>query len=348
MSGIEDFAPPELTAPLANVLDALQAAGEISRLRILALVAETELTVSEIVLILGQSQPRVSRHLRLLVEAGMVERHREGAWAFFHIAQDGAEAAIARNIVRRIQPGDPLIRADRQRLEEVRRARASRAADYFAAQAEDWNRLRSLHVPEEQVEQAILDIVGDAAIQSLLDLGTGTGRMLELLAPLAVRAVGVDQSPAMLNVARTGIERAGIERAGLRNVQLRQGDLYALPVDANSFDLVVIHMVLHYLDDPARALREAARCLRPGGRLIVVDFAPHHQEFLREEHQHRRLGFDNKEIAAIFRDIGIELREQASLEPAQNDAGKLTVSIWVGRDPRIVGDVIHNIGGAVA
>lgn len=343
MSSFDDLRPRSLRAPLANVLDALQAAGEITRLRILALVAETELTVSELVTILGQSQPRVSRHLRLLVEAGMIERHREGAWAFFHIAQPGPEAAIARNIVQRIDPADPLTTADRQRLDEVRRTRASRAADYFAAHAEDWNRLRSMHVPEGEVERKILSIVGDSAIQALLDLGTGTGRMLELLAPEAVRAIGIDQSPAMLNIAR-----ANIERSGLRNVQLRQGDLYALPVEANAFDLIMLHMVLHYLDDPARALREAARCLRPGGRLVVVDFAPHAQEFLRTDHQHRRLGFEAGEITAMFREIGLEVAGLENLVPSSMDGGKLTVSIWVGRDPRIVSDLIGNAGGALA
>lgn len=335
MSHIDDLKPEVLRAPLANVLDALQAAGEITRLRILALVAETELTVSELVSILGQSQPRVSRHLRLLVEAGMVERHREGAWAFFNIAQTGPEAAIARNIVHRIDAADPLVAADRQRLEAVRRARAARAADYFAAQAEDWNRIRSMHVPERQVEKAILGIVGETPVQSLLDLGAGTGRMLELLAPLATRALGIDQSPAMLNIAR-----ANIERAGLRNVQLRQGDLYALPVEADGFDLIIIHMVLHYLDDPVRALREAARCLRPGGRLIVVDFAPHDQEFLRENHEHRRLGFEAREITSAFRECALEPREQLDLKPVNEQQGELTVSIWVGRDPRIRSDVI--------
>ncbi len=343
MSSFDELRPKNLRAPLANVLDALQAAGEITRLRILALVAETELTVSELVTILGQSQPRVSRHLRLLVEAGMIERHREGAWAFFHIAQSGPEAAIARNIVQRIDSGDPLTTADRQRLEEVRRARATRATDYFAAHAEDWNHLRSLHVPEADVERKIVSIIGDGAVQSLLDLGTGTGRMLELLAPLATRATGIDQSPAMLNIAR-----ANLDRSGLRNVQLRQGDLYALPVDANAFDLIVLHMVLHYLDDPARALREASRCLRPGGRLIVVDFAPHQQEFLRQDHQHRRLGFEAGEVNSIFREIGLEVIGHEDLVPAKTDGDKLTVSIWIGRDPRIVTDVIGNAGGTFA
>lgn len=335
MSIFHPHDPARPAAPLANVLDALQAAGEITRLRLLVLLAEAELTVSELTIILGQSQPRISRHLRLLVEAGMIERHREGAWAFFHLGQSGPEVQMARNIVQRIDPNDPLIASDRIRLEEVRAGRADRAARYFAAQAADWDRIRSLHVPEEQVEGAIAEIVGNGPFQNVLDLGTGTGRMLELLAPHSVRAVGVDFSPAMLNLAR-----AVIERAGLRNVQLRQGDLYALPVEADAYDLVVLHQVLHYLDDPARALREAARALRPGGRLLVVDFAPHAQEFLREEHEHRRLGFAAEEIAAMLREAGLEIESHRNLAPANREGGKLTVSIWVAHDPRIRSDVI--------
>ncbi len=335
--------PARPVAPLANVLDALQAAGEITRLRLLALLAEAELTVSELVIILGQSQPRISRHLKLLVEAGMVERHREGAWAFFHLAQSGPEVQMARNIVQRMDPHDPLIASDRIRLEEVRAGRADRAARYFAAQAADWDQVRSLHVPEAQVETAIHDIVGKAPIQSVLDLGTGTGRMLEILAPLATRAVGVDFSPAMLNVAR-----AVIERSGLRNVQLRQGDLYALPVEADSYSLVVLHQVLHYLDDPARALREAARALRPGGRLLVIDFAPHSHEFLREQHEHRRLGFAADEIATMLRDADLEVESHRNLSPASREGDKLTVSIWVAHDRRVITDVIPRSSSELA
>ncbi len=335
--------PARPVTALANVLDALQAAGEITRLRLLALLAEAELTVSELVLILGQSQPRISRHLRLLVEAGMVERHREGAWAFFHLAQSGPEVQMARNIVQRMDPNDPLIASDRIRLEEVRSGRADRAARYFAAQAADWDQLRSLHVPEEQVETAIREIVGDGPIPSVLDLGTGTGRMLEILAPISSRAIGVDFSPAMLNVAR-----AVIERSGHRNVQLRQGDLYALPVEADAYNLVILHQVLHYLGDPARALREAARTLRPGGRLLVVDFAPHAHEFLREQHEHRRLGFAAEEIATMLREAGLDIESHRNLLPASPDGDKLTVSIWVAKDRRIITDVMPRTSSELA
>ena len=326
-----------------TVLTALAAAGEATRLRLLALLSEAELTVSELVSILGQSQPRVSRHLKLLVEAGLVERHREGAWAFFLAAHAGPAAVLGRDIIARIAEHDPILRADKARLTGVRQARAAQAARYFAAQAANWDEVRAMHVAEERVETAIRDTVGATPVRALLDLGTGTGRMLELLAPRAARAVGVDQSPQMLSVAR-----ARMERAGLRNVQLRQGDLYALPIEPDAYDLVIIHQVLHYLDDPARAVREAARALRAGGRLVVVDFAPHGEETLREVHAHRRLGFAQAEIAGFMNEAGLDVLAGRDLAADSAKGDKLTVSLWVGRDARIVGDAVLDARREVA
>jgi demethylmenaquinone methyltransferase/2-methoxy-6-polyprenyl-1,4-benzoquinol methylase/ArsR family transcriptional regulator len=317
------------------LLGALGAAGEETRLRLLALLSEAELTVTELVTILGQSQPRISRHLKLLVESGLVVRHREGSWAFFLAAPGGAAGDIARAVAQWLDPQDPVLLSDRARLIEVRRTRDVQAARYFAAQAPNWDRIRALHVPEERVETALREVVGSAPLHGLLDLGTGTGRMLELLAPLADRAVGIDQSPAMLAVAR-----ARLERAGLRNVQLRQGDIYAVPVERNGYDLVVLHQVLHYLDDPGRALREAARVLRPGGRLLLVDFAPHTEEALREHHAHRRLGFGSDEIATYLEDASLDLADRRDLPPLPGDGGKLTVSLWLARDRRIQADPV--------
>ncbi|MBK9082542.1 MAG: metalloregulator ArsR/SmtB family transcription factor [Rhizobiales bacterium] len=324
---------PVRVAPLADLLAALEAAGEETRLRLLALLAEAELTVSELVAILGQSQPRVSRHLKLLVEAGLVDRHREGAWAFFRLAERTPLAAVARAALDALDPADQTIVADRARLAETRAARAEQAARYFAAHAGDWASLRRMHAPDERVEAALADVVGAGPFHAALDLGTGSGRMLELFAPQAGRAVGVDQSPAMLAVAR-----AALERAGLRHAQLRQGDLYALPVEREGYDLVILHQVLHYLDDPARALREAARALRPGGRLVVVDFAPHDHEALRTQHAHRRLGFADAEIAGAMAEAGLEPAPRRDVAPDKGEHAKLTVSIWLGRDRRIVAD----------
>jgi ubiquinone/menaquinone biosynthesis C-methylase UbiE len=284
------------------------------------------------VAILGQSQPRVSRHLKLLVDAGLAERQREGAWAFFRLAEPGG--ALARDLIARVSPDDPTLQSDRARLEVTREARRRQAAAYFAERAADWDHIRALHAPEARVEAAILDLVGDARIHSILDLGTGTGRMLELIAPLAARAVGVDQSPAMLALAR-----ARLAQSGLRNALLRQGDIYAPPVERDAFDLVIIHQVLHFLDDPARALREAARALRPGGRLIVVDFTAHDHEFLRENFAHRRLGFAPDEIAGFLADAGLRPRQTREIAPARGETGKLTVAIWLADDPRVITDL---------
>ncbi|MCI4680557.1 metalloregulator ArsR/SmtB family transcription factor [Rhodoblastus acidophilus] len=322
----------ETSAPLHDALAWLAALGEESRLRLYALLAEGELAVSELVTILGQSQPRVSRHLKLLLEAGLVERRREGAWAFFHAPEKGAAAALGRAVLARLDAGDSVLAADRGRLAEARAARAERAQKYFAEHAPVWDETRRLHAPEAEVEAAILSAALDKAppVKRLLDIGCGAGRMLELLAPRAEGAVGVDLSAAMLGVAR-----ARVEQAGLRNIQLRQGDIYALPVERGSVDLAVVHQVLHYLDNPARALREAALTLAPGGRLIVVDFAPHHCEMLREKHEHRRLGFAAEEVDDYLRQAGLEPclhRDLAPGDAAGDD--KLTVSLWLARDPR--------------
>ncbi len=324
-------------AALPQALASLAAIGEETRLRVYALLAEAELAVNELVAILGQSQPRVSRHLRLLLEAGLVERRREGAWAFFRAAEARSPAAaLARGVLARLDAADAVLAGDRARLSEVRAARVAQAQKYFAEHAPIWNETRRLHAPEAEVEAAILAAAGEGRspkalpVRRLLDVGCGAGRMLELLAPEAEHAIGVDLSAAMLGVAR-----AQMERAGLRHVQLRQGDIFALPVERDSVDLAIVHQVLHYLDDPARALREAARALAPGGRLIVVDFAPHRCEILREKHEHRRLGFSAEEIAEYLREAGLDLMLHRDLAPGGDETEeKLTVSLWLARDMR--------------
>ncbi|MEP9376945.1 metalloregulator ArsR/SmtB family transcription factor [Aquabacter sp. CN5-332] len=316
--------------PYAALLDGLKAAGEDTRLRLLAILDQAELTVSELTDILGQSQPRISRHLKLLAEAGLVERHREASWVFYRCAGEGPGGAVARALLGLLDAGDPLIRRDRERLSEVRSAREAQAQAYFASHAERWDAIRSLHVPEALVEQQVRDALGDAPIDSFLDLGTGTGRMLEIFAPHIQRGVGVDLSPDMLGVARVNLERAGV-----RNCVVRHGDIYNLAMPRDSFDAIVVHQVLHFLDDGGRAVREAARLLRPGGRLLVVDFAPHDLEFLREAHAHRRLGFAEETVAGWMAQAGLEPELHRALTPEAAADGSLTVSIWLARDPRI-------------
>jgi ubiquinone/menaquinone biosynthesis C-methylase UbiE len=319
-------APPITFSTLTAVL---KAAGEATRLRILALLAETELTVSDLTAILHQSQPRLSRHLRLLTEAGLVERFREGAWAFFRLGERGSSADIARTLIARLDADDPAIGRDRERLAAVRSARVAAAQAYFRRHAAEWDRIRKLHVADAAVEAAVHAALADKPIRSLLDLGTGTGRMLELFAPDIERGIGLDLSLDMLALAR-----ARLDRAGLQHCSVRHGDIYNLALPRDSFDVVILHQVLHFLDDGPRAVAEAARVLRPGGRLLVVDFAPHDLEFLREEHAHRRLGFAAETVTQWLEAAGLDVLRQETLPPGPQ--GKIAVSLWLARDPRIV------------
>jgi ubiquinone/menaquinone biosynthesis C-methylase UbiE len=307
----------------------LKAAGEATRLRILTLLSETELTVSDLTEILRQSQPRLSRHLRLLAEAGLVERFREGSWAFFRLGEHGSAADFAHSLIAHLDPGDPVIARDRERLAAVRSARAAAAQNYFRRHAAEWDRIRDLHVADAAVEQEVHAALADKPIRSLLDLGTGTGRMLELFAPEIERGIGLDLSRDMLALAR-----ARLDRSGLKHCSVRHGDIYDLTLLRETFDAVIIHQVLHFLDDGARAIREAARVLRPGGRVLVVDFAPHDLEFLREEHTHRRLGFAPETVKQWLEAAGLEPLRQQTLPPGPQ--GKIAVSLWLARDPRIL------------
>lgn len=308
--------------PFGDALAILRAAAEETRLRILALLAAGELSVSDLTDILGQSQPRISRHLKLLVEAGLVDRHREGAWAFFRLVEE--RAGLVEPLIAGLDAAHPPLSEDFARLEAVRAQRAETAQAFFARLAPKWDRLRSLHVPEATVEAAVLDALGDRPIGHLIDLGTGTGRMLGLLAGRAARAVGLDSNHAMLSVARANLERMGLSR-----VDLRQGDIHAPPFGRSGFDLVLVHQVLHYLDDPARALREAARLVAPGGRLLVVDFAPHDLEFLREAQAHRRLGFAPEQVTGWLNDAGLPTVTTRDLAPTGEVEDQLTVTLWL-------------------
>ncbi|HEY7247729.1 MAG TPA: metalloregulator ArsR/SmtB family transcription factor [Xanthobacteraceae bacterium] len=308
---------------------ALKAAGEATRLRILALLSEAELTVSELTAILRQSQPRISRHLRLLMQGGLIDRFREGAWAFFRLSERGEAAELARALIARLDVGDGTIARDRERLAAVRAQRAASAQAYFRRHAAEWDRIRNLHVAEEAVEEAIVAAMGQASIRTLLDLGTGTGRMLELFGPRIERGLGLDLSLDMLAFAR-----ARLDRAGLRHCSVRQGDIYDLALPNDAFDAVIIHQVLHFLDDGARAVREAARVLRPAGRLLVVDLAPHQLEFLRDEHAHRRLGFAEETVTEWMQAAGLELALHRTLAPAEA-CDRIAVSLWLGQDQRL-------------
>ncbi|NVK34722.1 MAG: metalloregulator ArsR/SmtB family transcription factor [Rhodobacteraceae bacterium] len=314
-------------------LSTLRAVGEVTRLRLIALFAEGELTVKDATAILGQSQPRISRHLKLLAEAGIIQRFPEGAWVYYRLV-DGAIGDFTRDLVARISKDDPVLLADHERLETLRRAKAEQAAAYFAAKAETWDTERSLHADDSEVETLILDALGNRPFQTVLDLGTGTGRLLELLSPRFISGLGVDASHDMLTVAR-----ANLAKAGVSNAQVRQGDIYALNVPPRSFDVVTVHQVLHFLDDPARALAEAARALRPGGRLLIIDFAPHELEFLRETHAHRRLGFGHEQMKKWLEALDLEMVNVTDITPSKSQDNKLTVTLWLAQDPRVITDL---------
>ncbi len=318
--------------PLNNLVDTLKAVAESSRLRILNLLKHGDLTVTDITTVLGQSQPRVSRHLKLLHDAGLISRYQEGSWAFFRLDDSSTAGLLGAELVTRLDTSDIAMRRDLERLAQVKQDRQSRAVEYFTKNAREWDQIRSLHAPDAAVEAMLTEIVGMAQFQAMLDLGTGTGRLLELFAPLYKRGVGIDMSRDMLSVAR-----ANLEKAGISHVQVRQGDILNPPVEREAFDLVTIHQVLHFLDEPLSAIREASRALRAGGRLIIVDFASHDLETLREKHAHLRLGFADQQMAAWLKACG--LKPQKPFEVTAAGYGQLTVKIWLALDPRAPGEV---------
>lgn len=309
---------------MERTVQVLKALAEPTRLRIVALCrAGGDLAVSEFVRILGQSQPRVSRHLKLLTDAGVLIRIPEGSWVFYRLNADGWASVAVEALINSMPDDETTLLRDRERLGAVKAERAQAADAYFSANAESWNDLRAMHIDQSEVNATLLGVIGDTDVDGLLDIGTGTGEMLKLFADRIHRGEGVDLSRDMLGVARSALEAAG-----LAHCHVRQGDLYSLPYDDASFDVVIAHQVLHYVDDVAGALIEATRVLVPGGRMIIVDFARHEIEDLRTQHQHRRLGFNDTDLDASFARAGLKR------EHLQHLGGEpLTVAIWSARKP---------------
>ncbi|MGF1477205.1 MAG: ArsR/SmtB family transcription factor [Geminicoccaceae bacterium] len=309
---------------LDQLLQMLRAAGEPSRLRLLAVCGQGEWTVSELTQILGQSQPRISRHLKLLADAGLLERFREGAWVFYRLATDGGGHEVAKQILALVPDVAPELDADRRRIRQIKADRQIKARKFFDEQAPEWDRLRQLTVADSMVEAAIISLFADDPPPNLLDVGTGTGRILQILSGLIGFGLGVDLSRDMLSVARANLEH---DRTG--NCQVRQGDMYQLDLPDESFAAVTLHQVLHFAEDPAAVIAEAARVLTSQGRLVVVDLAPHTVEQLRADHHHRRLGFSDQEIAAWFGAAGL------TPGPAKRLEGKVMATvIWQARRTR--------------
>jgi ubiquinone/menaquinone biosynthesis C-methylase UbiE/DNA-binding transcriptional ArsR family regulator len=303
---------------MTDILSAFKAVADVSRLRMLVLLSSAELAVTDLTRLLRQSQPRVSRHLKVLTDAGLIERHKEGAWVFYRLASNGTDGEAAQALAALAQRDTATIASDSERLAELMRERAAAADAYFATNAASWDALRSLHVSETEVERAMMAALISRKPKSLLDIGTGTGRVLEMMAPHIERGMGIDVSRAMLNMARVKLEQKHIGHC-----QVRQGDMYDLPKDAGGFDAITFHQVLHYADDPRAAMLEAAKALSPQGRILVVDFAPHDKDYLREEQAHRRLGFADDQILGWMREAGLKAEVLDHLR-----GGDLTVTVW--------------------
>ena len=307
---------------MEDVLTALRACAEQTRLRLLALAARGAFCVMEFTEILGQSQPRLSRHLRLLGEAGLLDREREGANVWFSLpGADTVPGALARGVLAQLPPDDPVLAADRRQAARVLAERARVASESFRKKGADWDEMRALDLPAAAVEQALLDLLPAASLGRMLDIGTGTGRMADLFAPHATHVSAFDKSPEMLRIAR-----ARLQHLPAGTVDLVQGDFSALPFADARFDTVLFHQVLHYAQAPEQVLAEAARVTRVGGRIAIVDFAAHGREELRETHAHARLGFADEQMQSLLADAGF------AAEPPVAVAGEtLTVKIWTGR-----------------
>lgn len=306
-----------------DLLNWLRAAGEPTRLRILALLRVRDLSVGELVQILDQSQPRLSHHLKVLTTAGLVERLPEGSWVFYRAASAGGAVNFLDSLFGQIDLSQRPFQADITELADVGDERAKSAETYFADVAETWDTIRELHSPNTAIEAALLSLAGAGPFKRMLDFGTGTGRMLALFAPLAEAAEGIDLSHQMLTVARANLEKAGVSGA-----RVRQGNVMSTPFDDSSADLVIIHQVLHFMDAPGKVIAEAARVLKPGGKLLIVDFAPHELEFLRAEHGHHRLGIRHNMLCGWAGRSKLSVSEPLAIEPPKNMQTGLTVNIW--------------------
>lgn len=307
-----------------TLLAALRAAAEPTRLRLLALGARGAFCVTELTEILGQSQPRLSRHLKLLCESGLLAREREGANAWFALPT-GPDGDLARQLVAHLPADDAILESDRRQAARVLAERARAASERFRRQGADWDEMHALDLPAPAVESALLSLVPEQSGTRLLDIGTGTGGVLELLAPRIAQGLGVDASKAMLALAR-----ARLSRAGLSHCAVRLADMYRLPLADASFDIAVLQMVLHYAEDPAGVVAEAARVLGPRGRLILIDLAKHDRQDLTAKLAHRWPGFADAAIATMLEGAGLRAG------PPLRVAGPLEIRIWPAARPAAI------------
>ncbi len=304
-----------------------KALGEETRLRIVCLLRNRELSVSDLTSLLHQSQPCISNHLKLLYEQGIVKRYQEGSYAYFRLTSD-------RQLIRLINAGlerldflyDPVLRDDVNHYRELMDVQAEKSITFFAEIAEKWNKIRILTIPAKQEEEFLYEKLKDVIVGNFIDLGTGTGRMLKIFSENYKNGVGIDWSHNMLNVARACLHQNQINHA-----YVCQGNIYNLTFDDFLADCVISHQVLHYLSTPHKVFKQVAQLLKPGGKFVIVDFAPHNSEFLLKNYAHQRLGFSDEIIQEWLSLNDFQLKETHSLVPDPDTAEKqkITLKIWV-------------------
>ena len=304
---------------MEKLLQGLRAAAEPTRLRIIALCGHAELSVTELVMILGQTQPRVSRHLKLLVEGGLLQRNKEGNRAYYRLSTEAEGADLAR-MLNDLMPGEDEVHAlDLSRLSSVKADRVRYAESFLDPYSQEIIELRGMWPPDEVIDKCILALLKDRSIQNLLDLGTGAGRILRTIAPFVVKGTGIDNSLEMLSIAR-----ARLDQEGIKNCQVRVGDMYRLPFKKNSFDLITINSLLRYADEPKKVIAEAARVLEKKGALLIVDLAAHDLSALRDEYGHSWLGFSETEMVEMLSEENLTADRVKHI-----DGQKLNVCIWL-------------------
>ena len=306
-----------------RLLIALRATAEPTRLRLLALAARGAFCVMEFTEILGQSQPRLSRHLKLLGDAGLLERVREGAQVWFALPA-GEGGALVRDLLARLSDDDQVLAADRRQAARVLAERARVASESFRRQGADWDEMRALDLPAAAIETALLALIPENSGR-LIDIGTGTGRLLELLAPRISQGLGVDASKQMLALARSRLSRAD-----LAHCAVRLADMYRLPLFDAGYDVALLHMVLHHAESPESVLAEVVRVLRPGGTLIVVDLAVHERIDVTERLAHRWPGFSDETMHQLLIGAGLSLGERIAVP------GNMQMILWPAHRPKRV------------
>jgi len=305
---------------LDRLVQVLKSIADESRIRLLILCAQGEFTVSELVQVLGQSQPRVSRHLRILCDAGILKRTRQGSWVFYRSVKGGPESEFVPLLKSFITESEPVLKLDRKRLEHLKKERSRVAAQFFQKTASEWDNIRTHYVEDIQVESALQQCVSDVKPNSLLDIGTGTGRILKVLGPYVQDAEGIDFSHEMLNLARINLDHPSLEHC-----RVRHGDMYRLPYQEHSFNFITIHHVLHFANQPLEVLKEAGRVLKNKGQIAIVDFYSHEREEFRTKYHHHRLGFSDDEIKNWLDQIGLSMQP-----PIRIDGDPMEVVIWTG------------------